>query len=208
MRLLAFALLTTCAFLTHAVARVEIEIDLSNQKAYLIENGDIVYDSPICSGRASHPTPTGSFKVTQKNLDHRSSLYGRVVDARGRVVKADADNETPVPPGGKFVRAPMRNFIRFNGAVGMHAGILPGYPSSHGCVRLPANQAAYFYNVAQLGTPVRVYGRAPYQSTPSRRSWDDDRSYDRDDVREPFYSRERRAPAPPPVRRPLFYRLF
>ncbi|RYD84119.1 MAG: hypothetical protein EOP84_06395 [Verrucomicrobiaceae bacterium] len=212
MRFLAFLALATGVLLSHAAALVEIEIDLSNQKAYLIQDGDIVYDSPICSGRASHPTPAGIFKVTQKSADHRSSLYGKVVDAKGRVVKADADYQTPVPPGGKFVRAPMRHFIRFNGAVGMHAGILPGYPASHGCVRLPANRAALFYNVAELGTSVRVYGKAPYQSTPDRRSYDDERYEDRDgareDVRKPFFSNKRRSPAPPPPRRSFFYRLF
>lgn len=196
MRLLAFTLLTTTALLAHAAARVEIEIDLTNQKAYLIEDGDIVYESPICSGRSSHPTPPGIFKVTQKSADHRSSLYGKVVDSRGRVVKADADVDTPVPSGGKFVKAPMRYFLRFNGAIGMHAGILPGYPASHGCVRLPEHHASYFYDEAEIGTPVRVYGKAPYGSSSSQ-------SQRRRSAREDDSFPER------PVRRvPFFYRIF
>jgi lipoprotein-anchoring transpeptidase ErfK/SrfK len=148
-----------------AAARTAIELDLTNQRAYLIKGGEIVTSAPIASGRASHPTPTGTYRVTQKSRDHRSSLYGMVIDSSGRVVKADADHETPVPRGGKFLRAPMRYFLRFNGAVGMHAGILPGYPASHGCVRLPSSRAALFYRHAQIGTPVRVYGRAPYRGT-------------------------------------------
>lgn len=195
MRLLAFTFLATAALLAQAAARVEIEIDLTNQKAYLIEDGDIVYESPICSGRSSHPTPAGMFKVTEKNADHRSSLYGKVVDAKGRVVKADADVDTPVPPGGKFVKAPMRYFLRFNGAIGMHAGILPGYPASHGCVRLPEHHASYFYDEAEVGTPVRVYGKAPYGSSAPQRGRSE--------------RTERRFPEPPVFRRaPFFYGLF
>jgi lipoprotein-anchoring transpeptidase ErfK/SrfK len=190
----ATTFLTLLGLIASTLAGVEIELDLTNQRAYLIQDGDIVYDSPISSGRSSHPTPVGQFKVTQKSIDHRSSLYGRVVDARGRVVTADADSSTPVPPDGKFERAPMRYFLRFNGAVGMHAGILPGYPASHGCVRLPASKAALFYNVAEIGTPVRVYGRAPYRaaSTVARSTTADSRR-----------------PAPRGVKRiPFFYRLF
>jgi hypothetical protein len=73
-----------------------------------------------------------------------------------------------VPAGAKFVRAPMKHFMRFNGAVGMHAGRLPGYPASHGCVRLPPAKAALFFNVAEIGTPVRVFGKAPRTATKSR----------------------------------------
>ena len=144
-------------------AGTEIRLDLSKQRAYLVQNGDIVDSSPIASGRANHPTPTGSFRVMEKDPDHRSTMYGKVVNSKGRVVKSDADSDTPVPRGGKFVQAPMRNFLRFRGPIGMHAGNLPGYPASHGCVRLPAGKAATFYRAASIGTPVKVYGRAPYR---------------------------------------------
>lgn len=201
MRPLTLILLVTCTLLAHARAKIEIELDLTNQRAYLIQDGDIVYDSPISSGRSSHPTPTGMFQVVEKDIDHRSSLYGKVVDASGRVVKADADSDTPVPSGGKFVQAPMRHFLRFNGAIGMHAGILPGYPASHGCVRLPANRAALFFNIAEVGTPVRVYGKPPYRSSsPSEPRLEASREPER---------LARPVPMPPPVRRvPFFYRIF
>jgi hypothetical protein len=83
------------------------------------------------------------------------------VDGNGRVLIGDADGDMAVPAGGRFERAPMKHFLRFEGAIGMHAGRLPGYPASHGCVRLPASKAALFYNVAEVGTPVRVFGKAP-----------------------------------------------
>ncbi len=66
-----------------------------------------------------------------------------------------------VPRGGKFIPAPMRYFIRFDGATGMHAGYLPGYPASHGCVRLPQEKAIALFDAVQVGTPVTVFGRTP-----------------------------------------------
>ena len=156
------------ALVVAARAEVAIEIDLSAQKAWVLQDGQRVYETPISSGSAGHETATGEYAVLEKDPDHRSSLYGRVVDGSGSVVIADADSETPVPPGGKFVQAPMKDFLRFDGAIGMHAGRLPGYPASHGCVRLPAGKAALFYNVAEVGTPVRVFGKAPNSGPPRK----------------------------------------
>lgn len=160
----------TLLFFLCALARAEvaIEIDLSAQKAWVLQDGQRIYETPISTGRGGHETPTGDYAVLEKDPDHRSSLYGRVVDGSGSVVIADADSGTPVPPGGKFVQAPMKNFMRFDGAIGMHAGRLPGYPASHGCVRMPAGKAALFYNIAEVGTPVRVFGRAPANGPPRK----------------------------------------
>ncbi len=138
-----------------------IEIDLRDQTAYLIRNGRAVMSSPISSGRYGHLTETGSFQVIEKELNHFSTLYGRIVDARGRTIVADADADMPVPRGARFVPAPMRYFVRFDNAVGMHAGYLPGYPASHGCVRLPEQKAIAFFNAVKVGTPVTVFGRTP-----------------------------------------------
>ncbi len=138
-----------------------IEIDLRDQTAYLIRNGRAVLSAPISSGREGHFTETGSFKVIEKERDHFSSLYGRIEDARGNTIVADADADMPVPRGGRFVPAPMRYFVRFNSAIGMHAGYLPGYPASHGCVRLPEEKAIAIFNAVEVGTPVTVFGRTP-----------------------------------------------
>lgn len=138
-----------------------IEIDLQDQMAYLIENGWVTLASPISSGRAGHLTETGAFKIVEKERNHYSNLYGKIVDARGNVVVADADADMKVPRGGKFIPAPMRYFMRFNGAIGMHAGFLPGYPASHACVRLPENNAIALFNSVEVGTPVTVFGRIP-----------------------------------------------
>lgn len=140
---------------------VRIEIDLQDQMAYLIADGELALSTPISTGRAGHLTETGVFKIIEKERNHYSNLYGKIVDARGNVVVSDADADMKVPSGGKFIPAPMRYFLRFSGATGMHAGYLPGYPASHGCVRLPEANAIELFNTVEIGTPVTVFGRTP-----------------------------------------------
>src|ERR1041385_6483538 len=142
-------------------AETSVEIDLQEQRAYLLQNGRPVLASPISSGRYGHLTKTGSFTVLEKERSHYSSIYGKIVDARGNTVIADADADMQVPRGGKFIPAPMHYFMRFHGADGMHAGYLPGYPASHGCVRMPEQYAIAFFNAVSVGTPVTVVGRTP-----------------------------------------------
>ena len=117
--------------------------------------------SPISSGRYGHLTETGSFKLIEKERSHHSSIYGKIVDAYGRTVVADADVDMSVPRGCRFIPAPMPYFMRFHGSDGMHAGYLPGYPASHGCVRMPEELAVAFYQAIDVGTPVTVFGRTP-----------------------------------------------
>lgn len=138
-----------------------VEIDLEAQTAYLLQNGRPVLATPISSGRYGHLTDRGTFKILEKERSHYSSMYGKIVDARGNTIVADADADMRVPPGGKFIPAPMHYFMRFNGADGMHAGYLPGYPASHGCVRMPEQYAIALFNLVSVGTPVTVFGRTP-----------------------------------------------
>jgi hypothetical protein len=84
------------------------------------------------------------------------------VDGNGKTIVADADVDMKVPAGGKFIPAPMRYFMRFHEADGMHAGYLPGYPASHGCVRMPeAIGDCVLTGAVEIGTPVTVFGRTP-----------------------------------------------
>ena len=139
------------------VGSPSVTIDLSDQIAYFYKGGELVGQSAVSTGKSTHRTPTGSFKITQKNADHASNLYGKIVDSNGNVVVAEADSrKDKVPSGGKYIGAPMPNFMRFNGGVGMHAGYLPGYPASHGCVRMPEYMSAHFFNHVNYGTPVKV----------------------------------------------------
>ena len=164
--------------LSSARAETSVEVDLQEQRAYLLKNGRAILSSPISSGRYGHLTQTGSFIVLEKERNHFSSIYGKIVDASGNTVVADADVDMKVPSGCKFVPAPMPWFMRFHEADGMHSGYLPGYPASHGCVRLPEQNAIAFFNAVDVGTPVTVFGRTPrtneyfrYGPQPRGRGW-------------------------------------
>src|SRR5207247_4093264 len=143
------------------LAQTSVEIDLEEQRVYLLQNGRVALASPISSGRYGHLTEKGSFKVLEKERTHYSSMYGKIVDSRRNTIVADDDADMRLPAGGKFIPAPMHYFMRFNGADGMHAGYLPGYPASHGCVRMPEQYAIALFNLVTVGTPVTVFGRTP-----------------------------------------------
>ncbi len=136
----------------------KIKINLDKQKAYFYKGGQLVGITPISSGTEERKTPRGVFRVTEKDIDHESSLYGVIKDnVTGEIVVGNAKAGRDIPkPGQTFVHAPMPNFLRFNGGIGMHTGHLPGYAASHGCVRLPDHMAQKFYQNAKIGTPVIV----------------------------------------------------
>jgi lipoprotein-anchoring transpeptidase ErfK/SrfK len=135
-----------------------IIVSLSKQRAYLMVGDDIVADGPISSGKPGHSTPSGHFNVMEKDPNHHSSLYGDFVDSSGRVVRAGVSAQIDSAPSGThFAGAPMKWFLRLTSeGVGMHVGILPGYPASHGCIRESVDGAKLFYDYAKVGTPVHV----------------------------------------------------
>lgn len=139
----------------------EIHINLRQQKAFFYKGGTLVGVSRISTGQEGHDTPPGRYKVTERDEDHRSNLYGifRNIET-GETVDDDVDlTQKPpkvAPQGCEFVGAPMWNFLRFHGGMGMHTGYLPGYNASHGCVRMPDHMAKKFFQNAPLNTPVIV----------------------------------------------------
>ncbi len=134
-----------------------IKIDVENQRAYFYKGGQLVGVSVISSGREGHDTPPGKFRVTDKDADHASSLYGDYVDQSGQVIVQNIENKKdPRPPGTIFRGAPMPYFMRIDGDIGVHAGYLPGYPASHGCIRMPETMAEKFFEYAPIGTPVEI----------------------------------------------------
>ena len=133
-------------------------INLSDQRASLVEQGRITLVSPIASGKPGWQTPTGNFCILNKDINHLSRSFGSVVDAYGRMVNSNATPSTHLPRGDHYRPASMPYFMEFSPAVGMHAGYLPGYPASHGCVRMPRDLAALFFQRVQIGTPVTVVG--------------------------------------------------
>jgi lipoprotein-anchoring transpeptidase ErfK/SrfK len=139
-------------------SETRVIINLSNQRVLLVEQGRITLVSPIASGKPGWQTPTGNFSIFSKDINHLSRSFGSVVDAYGRVVNSSATPGTFLPRGDHYEPAPMPYFMEFSPAVGMHAGYLPGYPASHGCVRMPRDLAALFFQRVQIGTPVMVVG--------------------------------------------------
>jgi L,D-transpeptidase catalytic domain len=134
-----------------------IKISLSEQRAYFYKGAQLVGISQLSTGREGLVTPAGQYKITQKDLDHASSRYGDYVDANDNVVVSNIDNQKdPKPPRTHFKGAPMPYFMRIVGGVGMHAGYLPGYPASHGCIRMPEFMAEDFFRSVDSGTPVTI----------------------------------------------------
>jgi lipoprotein-anchoring transpeptidase ErfK/SrfK len=134
-----------------------ITIDLGEQKAFFYKDGRLVGVSMISSGREGYRTPSGQYNIIQKSKDHVSNLYGDYVDQGGNVMVANVGvKRDPKPPGTTFRGAPMPYFLRFHGGYGLHAGFLPGFAASHGCVRMPERMAQIFFANVSQGTPVRV----------------------------------------------------
>ena len=116
----------------------KIIIDLSKQRAYALENGNIVLQGRISSGKKGRETPNGTFKILQKKKMHRSNLW-------------------PKPNGG----AKMPYMMRLtNGGIAMHRGYVPNKAASHGCIRLEKGFAKKMFAWARVGTIVQVDGDA------------------------------------------------
>jgi hypothetical protein len=120
-------------------ARKSIVIDLTKQEAYAYENGHLVMSGWVSTGKYGHRTPTGHFRILEKDLRHVSSKY-------------------PEPTGGARMDYMMR---LTKSGIAMHLGYVPNYPASHGCIRLPNGFAQRLYRWAPVGTPVRIKGVAP-----------------------------------------------
>jgi lipoprotein-anchoring transpeptidase ErfK/SrfK len=133
-----------------------IKISLGEQRAYFYKSGQLVGLSQLSTGREGLNTPKGQFSIIQKDKDHVSTKYGDFVDDAGTVVKGNVAISDPKPPGSHFKGAPMPYFMRIVGGVGMHAGYLPGYPASHGCIRMPEFMAENFFRSVSTGTPVTI----------------------------------------------------
>lgn len=114
-------------------------VSISEQLAYLYRNGVQIGVTTVSTGKPGHETPTGVFTILQKDKDHRSTIY----------------NGAPMP---------YMERLTWDG-VALHAGGLPGYPESHGCVHLPSEFARKLYEITPMGMTVVVarQGEAPEQ---------------------------------------------
>ena len=107
-----------------------ISISIAQQKLRLYDAHGLYAESPISTGMAGHPTPMGVFSIIQKQKFHKSNIY----------------SGAPMP----FMQR-----ITWSG-VAMHAGVLPGYPASHGCIRMPTAFAIKMYGWTRMGARVIV----------------------------------------------------
>ncbi len=146
---------------------LSIYISLRDQRAYLKvkvgDREDIGINTPVSTGKNAGMTPNGRFMIVFKEENHRSSLYGAFVDKNDIIVRAGVSTKIDSAPSGThFKGASMKWFMRFGEtqssqrAEGMHTGILPGYPASHGCVRLPEQIAKLMYEKVAVGTRVTI----------------------------------------------------
>ena len=123
---------------TGLFAYKEVVIDLSEQRAYAIEDGHVIFDGRISSGKSGRETPNGEFKILGKERYHKSNLW-------------------PKPNGG----AKMNYMLRLtNGGIAMHLGYVPDRPASHGCIRLKNGFAQKMFKWAKVGITVYVEGDA------------------------------------------------
>ncbi len=135
-----------------------VKIDLSSQRGFLMVGEQIAMDYRVSTGRSTHKTPIGDYRITEKIKDKRSNLYGKILNASGGVVKSNADSrKDKAPEGGKFLGAPMPYWMRLtNTGIGMHEGNVNRRYASHGCIRTQSNAVPIVYEKTKVGTPVTI----------------------------------------------------
>jgi len=117
-----------------------VVISISEQKLRAYDGKQLVFETRVSTGKEGKRTPAGSFRALDKELMHYSSLYEN---------------------------SPMPYSVRFHGNFFLHGfSIVPHYPASHGCVRLPLREgslltARQFYEWVRIGTPIRITGQPP-----------------------------------------------
>lgn len=107
---------------------IVIVVSIPEQKVHVYRNGIRIAASTCSTGKKGHETPTGVFTILQKDKDHRSATYDGAA-------------------------MPNMNRLTWDG-IALHAGNLPGYPASHGCVRLPMEFSELLFGITQLGMTV------------------------------------------------------
>ena len=109
---------------------VVMVVSITEQRAYVYRNGILIGATTVSTGRPGHQTPTGVFTVLQKQKEHRSTIYDG---------------------------APMPYMERLTwGGIALHAGGLPGYPESHGCIHLPSEFAQRLFDISPSGMTVVI----------------------------------------------------
>lgn len=146
------------AMLSPGSARIEISLGEQRARVYRGEGMQktLVIDVPVSTGKSGFETPTGQFKIGEKLERKRSTLYGAWFGADGQPVPSRGESASPPPGGVRFEGAEMPYWMRLVDGIGMHVGEVPGYPASHGCIRVPASVQPLIFSKVGLGTPVEI----------------------------------------------------
>lgn len=139
-----------------------ILVDLRAQTALAMVGEHVVRRLPISSGMPGHETHTGRFRITERDIDHRSSTYGHCVSDGGTRRQVGGGSRA-CRRGERYEGTPMTYFQRFNGPEGFHVGPLPGRPASHGCIRLRRADARWLWDWSSSGTQVDIVPSRPRQ---------------------------------------------
>lgn len=140
------------------VSNSKIIICIPQQRARLYVEGRVALDWPVSTGTNGHETPTGVFRVIEKDKEHKSNRYGKFVNASGKTVDSNADLSKGLPEGTTFEAAGMPNWHRLTwDGVGIHGGkVIAGKRLSHGCIRTPYPVAAKLFEHSEFGMPVYI----------------------------------------------------
>ena len=132
---------------------VKVKVSLSKQRVYVMEGNELLLAMPVSVGAPSTPTPTGTFRILNKEHRHRSSKHGYATDGED-VKKTKLENK---PSGWSFKGTPMPYWCEFETDYGFHTGWVKHSPCTHdGCIRMHENLAPKFYRLVSVGTPVDI----------------------------------------------------
>ncbi len=142
----------------HATGAHKIVVDIAMQNAkYYIGDTQVGY-TMVSTGKEGKQTPRATYKVLSKDIDHRSSKYGKVEDSNGNVIMpVFVMGEDTMPAGGRFVGSSMNFGLQLNyTGIWMHEGVVTSAPESAGCIRVPTEMAKIFFDNIPVGSVVIV----------------------------------------------------
>lgn len=142
---------------------VVVKVSLSTQMVYVMEGNRPLLVTATCVGTPGHPTPRGSFTVTNKIKEKRSGSYGFAVNNSTGVVRPA--ERSWVKGNEHYIGHPMPFWVEFTPGYGFHMEYVWPVPRSHGCLRLHRNDAPKFWELTRVGTPVLIRDSWPEDAT-------------------------------------------
>jgi hypothetical protein len=142
-------------------SNVRVKVSVSRQRAYVMEGSTMLLAMPVSVGTPGTPTPTGSFRIFNKEAKHRANTHGYAYN--GNQVKQTFLAKRPA--GWSFKGTPMPYWCEFKPNYGFHTGWVKHHPCTHGCIRMHENISPKFFRLVSIGTPVSISYSQPEDST-------------------------------------------